>query len=233
MNTTLAETDAIPAPTSLLNKLLNLLVSPTVVFDEIRARPWRPVNWLLPTLLLCLSNLLVFEATADSEALGAGIRQLVHTGNLTVDQAAFLTEHRAMISRAALCVFSFLGVLWSALVLWLMGHFFLKARFHFGKALEIASLSGAVLIVGMVVTALLVLATGEPGARPSLSLLFLRAGASERLRALGEVFNFFYLWTAVVLAVGLARLSRVRFVEAAFWVFGYWLFLRLTLLLLS
>jgi len=230
---TLAETGTVPAPTSVLDKLINLLVSPAVVFDEVRVQPWRPANWLLPTLLLCLSNLLVFEATVEPEAIGAGIRQLAQAGQLTVDQVSFLTRHGTMISRVAIGVAGFLGVLWSALALWFIGHFFLKTRFPLSKALEIVALSGTILVVGMVVTALLVLATGEPGARPSLSLLCLRGGASERLRAVGEVFNFFYLWTAVVLAIGLARLSRVRFVESAFWVIGYWVFLRLALLLLA
>jgi hypothetical protein len=36
-----------------------------------------------------------------------------------------------------------------------------------------------------------------------------------------------------VLAVGLAKLSGVTFKESAFWVFGYWVLLRIALILLA
>jgi hypothetical protein len=38
-------------------------------------------------------------------------------------------------------------------------------------------------------------------------------------------------WTAAVLSIGLAKLSKVTVVESAFWVFGYWIVLRGGLLL--
>jgi len=44
-----------------------------------------------------------------------------------------------------------------------------------------------------------------------------------------EAANFFHLWSAVALAIGLSKLARVSFKEAAFRVFGYWIGLRIAL----
>ena len=48
-----------------------------------------------------------------------------------------------------------------------------------------------------------------------------------------EAINFFHLWAATVLGVGLSKLARVSFSEASFWVFGYWVALRVALILLA
>jgi hypothetical protein len=48
-----------------------------------------------------------------------------------------------------------------------------------------------------------------------------------------DTFNVFHLWTTTVLAIGFSRLSAVSFKEAAFWVFGCWLFARITLIILA
>jgi hypothetical protein len=229
---TLSATPA-PASTSVGAKLLNLFVCPSVVFEEISAGPGRPANWLVPTALVCLSGLLVLEATTDPERTAASIRQLLDAAKITPEQSAFFTAHWQMISGAATCLGSFVGTFWSAFVLWFIGRVFLKSHFPFTKALEVTALSGTVLVLGMAVTALLALALGNASARPALSLLARNLDAASRVRPLGELFNCFYLWTTVVLAIGLARLSRVTFKEAAFWVFGYWLFARLSLILLA
>jgi hypothetical protein len=223
----------VPTPTSLGAKLLNLFVCPSLVFEEVSAGPGRPANWLVPTALACLSGLLVLETTTDAQQTAATLGQLVGAGKITHELATTLTAHWQMISGAATCLASFVGTFWSAFVLWFIGRVFLKSRFPFRKALEVAALSGTVLVLGLVVTALLALALGNASARPALSLLVLNLDPSNRVRALGELSNCFYLWTTVVLAIGLARLSRVTFKESAFWVFGYWLFARLSLILLA
>ncbi len=45
--------------------------------------------------------------------------------------------------------------------------------------------------------------------------------------------NVFQLWTTAVLAVGLSKLARVPFKDAAFWVFGYWFMAKLALVMLA
>ena len=96
-----------------------------------------------------------------------------------------------------------------------------------------AGLSGTILVLGLVVTGLLSLAAGDPSARPALSLLFSKLPQGNSLRAVSEVLNCFYLWTTAVLAIGLSRVSGVSFKESVFWVFGYWVVVRIGLILLA
>src|SRR5579864_8248677 len=105
MNTsaTLSPTPA-PISTSVSAKLLNLFVCPSVVFDEVSDGPGRPANWLVPTALVCLSGLLVLEATTDPERTAASIRQLLDAAKITPTQSTFFTEHWQMISGAATCL---------------------------------------------------------------------------------------------------------------------------------
>src|SRR5437773_6976791 len=51
-----------PSPRSLLDKLLNIFVSPGEVFEEVIASPHRAVHWRLPVLLNCLAAIVLFLA---------------------------------------------------------------------------------------------------------------------------------------------------------------------------
>jgi hypothetical protein len=118
-------------------------------------------------------------------------------------------------------------------VLWFIGRVFLKTRFSFLKALEVVGLTGIILLLGTVVTGLLIAATGDTLAHPSLSLFAAKLDPSHSLRKVLDLFNLFHLWSTAVLAVGLSRLTGVTFKEAAFWVFGYWLLVRIALIILA
>jgi hypothetical protein len=122
---------------------------------------------------------------------------------------------------------------WSAFVLWFIGRVFLKVRFSYLKTLEIVGLAGIILVLGTLITSLLIAASGDAAARPSLSLLARKLDPSLPSRQVLDMLNVFHLWTTTVLAIGLSRLSGVSLKEAAFWVFGYWLFARIALIVLA
>ena len=73
----------------------------------------------------------------------------------------------------------------------------------------------------------------DVSARPALSLLVSEFDPANKLHQTLAALNFFHLWMAAVLAIGLARLAAVTVGEAAVWVFGYWIALRIVLLLLA
>lgn len=225
--------DLVPPQTSIGTKMLNLFVCPTLVFDEVIAGPGKTVNWLVPTLLVCLSSLAVLGSTTAPERTLATLGQMVEDGNLTQAQAATVGVHWPAVARLALCGIVLCGTLWSGLAIWLIGRVFLKSTFKFSKALEVAGLSATILVLGAVVTGLLALATDDPLARPSLSMVCSKLAPDNPLLALAGVFNVFHLWSASVLAIGLARLSGVTVKEAGFWVFGFWVIGRMTLIILS
>ena len=230
---TLQRSGAGPNLTSLPAKLLNLFVSPAMVFDEVIAAPHKLLNWLVPTVLVCLSGLAFFDSTTNFEATEAAIRQQLDAETITQDQAAALKVQWNSVSRASLCCGAFLGTFWSAFVLWFMGRVFLRSRFGFMKALEVAGLAATVLVLGTVVTGLLALAVGDASARPSLALLCSKVATGDPIYATFGIINCFQLWTTGVLAIGLSRLAGSSIGEAAFWVFGYWTVVRIALTALA
>ena len=109
----------------------------------------------------------------------------------------------------------------------------LRERVRYVQTLEVAGLANVLVVLGAVVTLLLVAATGNPDARPALSCLVAHSPPDSRARALLDLFNVFHFWLAAVLAIGLAKVTATAVKETAFWVFGYWIGLRLLLLLLA
>jgi hypothetical protein len=166
--------------------------------------------------------------TAQSDT----IRQLASAATFSQEQMETLSGVWPLVSSLSVCLAAFIGTFWSALVLWLIGRVFLKVRFSYLKTLEVVGLTGILLVLGAIVTSLLIASSGNAAARPSLSLLAAKLSAGP-MRQVLDTLNIFHLWTTTVLAVGLSKLSGVSFKEAAFWVFGYWLFIRIALIILS
>jgi hypothetical protein len=220
-----------PVATSLTSKLLNVLASPGEVFDEVLVAPPNPSYILVPTFMACLSGLVLLEVVTTQEQIAAAVSQLVQSANLSTAQQEVLSTHWHATSRFAVCFTILAGTLSSSSILWLIGRVFLKSRFAFTKTLELVGLTQMTVALSSVMTALLVCATGDHNAHPALSLLLPTATHSHA--EILDAFNLFHFWTAALLALALSKLSRVSFKEAAFWVVGWWLLVRIGLLLLG
>ena len=219
-------------PSSVFRRLINMLATPSDVLEEVVAASPKHANWLLPTLLVAVTGLVLLTATTDKEQIAASIGQLSLAGQLSTRQWDWLSNHWQLISAASVFLAAFAGLFWSAFVLWFMGTILLKGRFSMVKALEVAGLASSVLVLGTIITVLLTLALGDASARPALSFFALKIGAGYSTRATLDVLNVFHLWTTAILALGLSKLAVVSFGEAAFWVFGYWVAFRLAILIL-
>ncbi len=225
--------DQQPVTTSLAEKLANILVSPGYVFDEVVRSPHRVSNWLVPMILACLTGLLLLRFATSEEQKTNGLHKLVQNEVISSTQAETLSTAWGRTSILGVCSSVLVGTTWSALILWALGRYLLRARFSFGKALEVAGLTQSILILGSLVTLLLIAASGDPLARPALSFFAGRLLLDNPVRMLLDSVNVFYVWTAVVLAVGLSRLSGVSAKQAGFWVLGYWIVLRAGVVLLA
>jgi hypothetical protein len=221
------------AGTGLLAKLANVFVSPGEVFEEVANSPHRMVNWLVPLALVCLTSLLLLVAVTGKEQIANAVQQWLDTGVVPADQVERVSDSWRRISALNICAVAVAGGFWSALVLWVIGRFLLGIPFAFSKALEVVGLAGTVFALGTVVTIALVAASGDPGARPALSLAGRSLPSGSPLLVLMDTINVFHVWTVSVLAIGLSRLARVTVKEACFWVFGYWFMTRLALVVLA
>jgi hypothetical protein len=219
------------SPTSLREKLFNIFVSPTDVFDEVIASPLNLANWRIPTLLVCLVTIISVGISPTQSS--ATINRLTQSGAISGAQAQALAGAWPLLSALLVCIATFAGTCWSALVLWLMGRIFLKVRFPYLKALEIVGLTGIISVLGSITTILLIAASGDAAARPAFSLFVPNMSPTRPFYQILDTLNFFHLWSTTVLAIGLSRLCNVTFKEAAFWVFGYWMALRIVLTILQ
>lgn len=218
--------------TTLPTKLLDMLATPGDVFDEVVATPPRLTTWLVPTLLVSLAGLVWVAVTSEAPGTGAP-PQMVQAGATSAGQAQSASANWQRVSALAVALCPFAGTFWSAFLLWFFGRAFLKSRFSFGKALEVTGLTNVILALGTLVMVLLIVASGDAAARPSLALFVSRSLPGSVMHRVLDSLNFFHLWTIGVLAMGLARLSGASFEAAAFWVFGYWLLARAVICLLA
>jgi hypothetical protein len=224
-------------PSSLASRLCDMFAYPGQVFDEVVAAPPRMLNWLVPTLLVAMASLFLLRNGYLNATDLPSPAQTTEAQASAPASAALQVEPGSTdwqrLSAVGVCAGTVAGTFWSAFLLWVIGRAFLKARFSFLKAIEVVGLTGVITALGAVVTALLAAIIGNPSARPALSLLALGLPSDSHVRLFLDAVNFFHLWITSVLAIGLSRLSGVTFKEAAFWVFGYWVVVRLGLILLA
>jgi hypothetical protein len=233
--------------TTLAAKLFNVIAAPGDVFAEIRVVPARAVTWLVPVLLFAVVGVITVCTLFAQPA----IRQIIHDqqvkaldqqvqqGKMTQaqeDQALQVMDK--FMGPTMLSVFgsvgavlnSFISVFWWALVLWLFGRWFFKARFHYLKAVEIASLASVIIVLGMVISTLLAVILGRLYVGPSLSMFITDFDPKNRVHLLMGAVNIVYFWHTAVLGIGLARLSGGSTAKAVMVVFMYWIVAELLLI---
>jgi hypothetical protein len=230
--TTSSISASLVSPTSVREKLFNIFVSPTDVFDEIIASPPNLANWRIPTLLASLVTIVSLQFGDSSTRSSDTIHHLAQDGTISAAQAHALAGASPILSALLVCVATFAGTCCAAFVLWVIGALFLKVRFSYLKALEIVGLTGIISVLGTITTILLVATLDDPAARPALSLLAPNLDHGRAIHQILQTLDLFHLWSIAVLAIGLSRICSVTFKEAAFWVFGYWMVARIVLIIL-
>src|SRR5262249_51082023 len=153
---------------------------PSEVFDEVISTRPNLLNWLVPTLLACVTGLVLLGIVSSQEQTASAIAKFADRDVLSAFQVQRLASGWRITSEIAVCLGTVAGTLWSSFVLWFMGRFFLKCRFSFLKTLEVVGLTGMILVLSGIVTALLVGALGDAAARPALSLVIMKSEAGNR-----------------------------------------------------
>jgi hypothetical protein len=123
---------------------------------------------------------------------------------------------------SAAVLFGVVRVFWWAFILWLVGRVFLKAQFGYPKALEVAGLALMISVLGGVVVLALTINLTKVFSTPGLALVAPDFEATRKSNLMLGAANVFSFWLVGVLAVGLARLARVPFLRAAWFVFALW-----------
>ena len=110
---------------------------------------------------------------------------------------------------------------WGA-ILWLVGTRIFKANFRYMKAVEVAGMANTIAVLDVVVRTLLIFASGNLFAAPSLAVLIKNFDPQNTLHAVLAAVNLMTFWLLMVRAIGLARLSGAPVLQAAWWVITIW-----------
>jgi hypothetical protein len=237
---TIPDPESNPPQTSIGSRLLNVFASPGEVFDEVKNSRPSTANWLVPALIYVgvgvISAFVIFSQPAIIQQIHDQqekiMDQQVQAGKLTqaqADQALAVIDKFTGPSMMIVfgCVGALVGsgihILWWAFILWLMGQWFLKIKFPFIKAVEIAGLTTMILVLGAVVTVLLTVITGRLGMTPSLALLVSHFDLKNKTHLLLGAVNVFNFWQVGVAACGLSRVTGAPFTKTLLLVALYWL----------
>jgi hypothetical protein len=234
-------------------RLLNVFAMPGEVFAGVKSSRVCVGNWLVPALLSALVGLVTAVVIVSQPSLvkqmreridqqAKGLEQQVHEGKIKqADADRTLALTRALTQPPVLKVLGgavaagagVARVFWWALILWVLGRRFLKARFGYIKTLEVAGLALMISVLGAVVTLLLTLNLSNLFAAPSLALVVSDFDAHRKSPLLLGAVNLFSLWLVGVLSVGLGKLADVPFLRAAWVVFAAWIIQESFLVLLA
>jgi len=242
-----------PRAMSLAARLLNVFAIPGEVFEVVRAKRFAVGNWLLPAVLSALVGvgtvIVVFSQPSIQQAVrgladqqAKGLEQQVKAGSVTrtdADRAEALTTTLTQpatlktLLGVVVVLVSVVRVFWWAFVLWLLGRVCLKAPVNYLKTLEVAGLALMISVLGAFVLLLLMVNLPRLIATPGLAVVVPDFDATRKSPLLLGTANVFAFWLVGVLSVGLARLARVPFLRAAWFVFAAWVVQQCFLLLLG
>jgi len=220
---------------SLAARFLNVFAVPGDVFEEIKTSRFSAANWLAPILLLAAVGALSAFVTFSQPAIKQQVRELqakgmdkqVQAGKIKQEDAdkvlAMIEKFTVPLAVVSVVAVSVARVFWWALVLRLLGLWFLKVPLGYLKSLEVAGLAMMINVLGSVVTLLLTVNLARLVATPSLALVINDFDATRKSHLMMGAVNVFSFWFIGVVSAGLARLAGVPFLKAAFLVFAYWL----------
>jgi len=233
----LPEVSAPPAM-SLWGRLFNVFATPGEVFQEAKAAPETPANWLVPALILIVVSwagaALIFSQPSIKQQLSDITEQAIqrqidssHLSEQQAEQARAMGEKWAGISSqigAALVpvvVGFILPFLWGLFV-WLLGAQLFKGHFSYMKAVEVVGLANMVLVLEAIVKTLLIVGLGNLYASPGLVLLVKQFDPQNTWHKVFAAVNVMTFWVLAVRGIGLARLSGASLAKSIVWVFAIW-----------
>jgi hypothetical protein len=221
---------------SLAARLLNVFAVPGEVFGELKNSPPSFSNWLVPSLFMSvvgiISVCIMFSTPAIQDQFRNKQTKLIEERA----KAAKMTEEEQRLAEkfanpavlkavggAGAVIGTFLSVLWWGLVLRWLAARMLKVQVPFPKALEVSGLATMINVLGGLVAVLLMIKIGHMGATPSLALVIKDFDTTRKGHLFAAAANIFSFWVVGVRSIGLAKLTNVTYLRAAWLVLSFWL----------
>ena len=237
-------------PSSLTDRLTNVLIAPGAAFAEIQRAPVRASNWVVPLILTCLA-VVVYICIAFSqpailrdmqEKRENAMRKQVAAGKITqaqADQAAALSEKfmtptivKTFGSGGAILA-SVSGLFLLGLGIWLALRWCAGTRLDYMKVIEMCGLTMVINVLQLIVRSFLVLWKENLLATVSPTLFLANPSATNRAHVFLSMLDLGDFWWLAVLSLGVGKVASLRYRTAAFIVFGIWFGFRIAVALLT
>jgi hypothetical protein len=210
---------------SLSGRLKNILSAPSATYAAVRREAAWP-DWLIPTLLVCLSGVLYHYMTGhiifnpetpaiqeQLQALDEERRQKALVGMETWRTQGWLLVLSGAITSLALI----------SGVLLLIARLIFRRDVTFGQMLAIKSYASLTAGIEWLVRIPLVLMAQSPLVHLGPGVLVAKDAATTFTGQLLISFNLFDCWQSLLLAIGLSVVAQVPRAKAVFVVFALWL----------
>jgi hypothetical protein len=239
-----------PEPSSLTDRLTNVITAPGEVFEEIKTASVRASNWLVPLLLACIATV-VYICIAFSqpavlrdlqEQRAKAVQKRVAAGKMTqaeADQAAAMAEQ--YMTPAILKIFgsggavlaSVAGLFLMGVAIWLALKCCTAASLNYMKVVEICGLALLIDVPQKILRGFLVLWKENLLATASPTLFLANPSTTNKAHVFLSMIDVVDFWWLAVLSLGVSKVAAIRYRTAAFITFGIWYGFRVAVTLLT
>jgi hypothetical protein len=237
-------------PSSLTDRLTNVIAAPGEVFEEIKHAPVRASNWLVPLLLSCFVSV-VYICVAFSlpgvlrdmqEQREHAMQKQVTAGKLTqakADQLATVTARYTtptimrIFGTCMAILASVAGLFLMALTIWLALKCCSSPMPAYMKVVEICGLALVIDIPQKILRVCLVSWKQNLLATASPTLFLANPSTANRTHIFLSMIDLVDFWWLAVISLGLSKVASIRYRTAALITFGIWFGFRIVIILLT
>ncbi len=203
--------------------IMNVFSSPGEAFLGLRESESRATLWLIPLILLIVlasvsSTIMFTNETLKGQILESrdrAVQKQVDEGKMTQEQA---DQAKSQMENMG-SMFIAIGIVGSVVVLsvmmfgaglalWLVDKLALKSTAGYGKHLELYGISSWIGLFGGIVTLLMIVGLNTLYASPSAALaVYSSFDPMNTTHKILAAINIFSIWQAIVLGIGISKLS--------------------------
>lgn len=237
-------------PSSLTDRLTNVIAAPGELFAEIKNAPERTPNWLVPLVLssivtvayifLAFSQPTIIRDTQEQRI--HALQQKVASGQMTQAQAdaaqaaveKYVTPgFVAAIGSVTAVIACAAGLFLMAVAIWLGLKCCGRSSVSYIKMVEVCGLALVIDVPQKIIRIALVAWKGNLLATLSPTLFLAHPSTTNKTDVLLSFFDLIDFWWLAVLSLGVSKVASVSYKMAALVVFGAWFGFRIVALLLA
>jgi hypothetical protein len=230
-------------PSSLLDRLTNVITAPGEVFEEIKNRPVQTSNWLVPLFLVCLASVFYAIMAFSQPAVVQGIldsqtkamHAQVAAGKITqaqADQAAagmekIMTPALMKIIWSGIFIFTTVAALFClSFAIWGLLKLCTNAQAAYMKIIEVYGLALVIDLLQKIVRAWLVSWKENMLVTVSPTLFLDNPNMLSKRDIFLTLIDPIDFWWLAVLSLGVSKVASIRYRTAVLITAGVWFGLR-------